>query len=193
MASESLGLQPPEEEPEIEVRLFEVPLAVQLRGLRSGDFSIGFAYTGDVGNGALAEPIWQDPLMLALSIRHPLLVHKEIPFRELARHQLLLCDPQLCDGLSRELARLLQLLDSEPNVAERVTSHDMMLTLAGAGYGVGFTTATWISTCRRTDVVFRPLAMEPATITTYLLRPDNDSLSGPLERFVARLRTHAGR
>ena len=30
-----------EEEPEIEIRLSEVPLAEQLRGLRSGDFSIG--------------------------------------------------------------------------------------------------------------------------------------------------------
>src|SRR3546814_2952995 len=31
-----------EEEPEIEIRLAEVPLAEQLRGLRSGDFTIGF-------------------------------------------------------------------------------------------------------------------------------------------------------
>ncbi len=33
------------EEPEIEVRLTEVPLAEQIRGLRSGDFTIGFART----------------------------------------------------------------------------------------------------------------------------------------------------
>ena len=32
------------EEPELEVRLSEVPLADQLRGLRSGDFMLGFAH-----------------------------------------------------------------------------------------------------------------------------------------------------
>lgn len=50
-----------QEEPEIEIRLSEVPLAEQLRGLRSGDFTIGFAHTADVGDGLVAESIWQDP------------------------------------------------------------------------------------------------------------------------------------
>jgi DNA-binding transcriptional LysR family regulator len=35
-----------QEEPEIEIRLSEVTLAEQLRGLRSGDFAIGFAHRG---------------------------------------------------------------------------------------------------------------------------------------------------
>src|SRR5690606_7090814 len=39
-----------EEDPEIEMRLYEVPLAEQLRGLRSGDFMIGFAHSADVGD-----------------------------------------------------------------------------------------------------------------------------------------------
>ena len=42
------------EEPEVEIRLSEVPLAEQLRGLRSGDFTIGFAHTADVGDGIVA-------------------------------------------------------------------------------------------------------------------------------------------
>ena len=55
-----------EEEPEIEIRLSEVPLAEQVRGLRSGDFTIGFAHAADVGEGIVAETIWQDPLVVAL-------------------------------------------------------------------------------------------------------------------------------
>lgn len=48
------------EEPEVEIRLSEVPLTEQIRGLRSGDFTIGFARAADVGEGIVAEPIWRD-------------------------------------------------------------------------------------------------------------------------------------
>lgn len=181
-----------EEEPEIEIRLSEVPLAEQLRGLRSGDFSIGFAHTADVGEGIVAESIWQDPLVIAVPARHELLVHKEVPLHALGSHPLVMCDPQVCEGYCRELARLLRPLDREPNVVEHVSSLDMMLTLVGAGFGVGFTTETRIATCQRPDVVIRPLAVESAVITTYLLRPDSDSLVTSLERFIVRLRAHLG-
>lgn len=180
------------EEPEIEIRLSELPLAEQLRGLRSGDFTIGFAHMADGGEGIVAEPIWQDPLVLAVPALHELLAHKEVPLHELGGHPLILCDPHVCEGYCRELARLLRSLESEPNVVEHVSSLDMMLTLVGAGFGVGFTTETRIASCQRPDVVIRPLAVDSAVITTYLLRPDNDSLPAPLERFIIRLRTHFG-
>lgn len=180
------------DEPEIEVRMSEVPLTEQLRGLRTGDFMIGFAHTADVGDDILAEPLWQDPLVLAVSARHPLLSHKAVPLRELACHPLVLCDPQMCEGYCRELARLLRQLERAPKVVEQVSSLEMMLTLVGAGYGVGFTTAARVAGCQSSDVVIRPLAMESAVITTYLLRPDNGHLSGALERFIVRLRAHVG-
>ncbi|OYW95157.1 MAG: LysR family transcriptional regulator, partial [Pseudomonadales bacterium 32-61-5] len=176
------------EEPEIEIRMSEVPLAEQLRGLRSGDFCIGFAHTADVGDGIVAEPIWQDPLVVALPARHALLVHKEVPLHELRGHPLVLCDPQVCEGYCRELARLLQTQEHKLNVVEEVSSLDMMLTLVGAGYGVGFMTATKIPVSQRPDVVIRPLALDTAVITTYLLRLESSNSSASLVRFIDRLR-----
>ncbi|MCZ8403823.1 D-alanyl-D-alanine endopeptidase [Achromobacter xylosoxidans] len=176
------------EEPEIEIRMSEVPLAEQLRGLRSGDFSIGFAHTADVGDGIVAEPIWRDPLVIALPARHALLAYREVPLQELRGHPLVLCDPQVCEGYCRELARLLRSLEHKLNVVEEVSSLDMMLTLVGAGYGVGFMTATKIPVSQRPDVVIRPLAMDGAVITTYLLRSGSISLSASLERIICRLR-----
>ncbi|OJV57286.1 MAG: LysR family transcriptional regulator [Burkholderiales bacterium 68-10] len=181
-----------EEEPEIEIRLSEAPLAEQLRGLRSGDFTLGFAHTADVGDDIVAEAIWREPLVIAVPARHELLAHKEIPLHELGSHPLVLCDPNMCEGYCRELARLLRPLEREPNVVEHVSSLDMMLTLVGAGFGVGFTTETRIAACQRSDVVIRPLAVESAVITTYLLRLESDIVSALLERFVARLRNHLG-
>ncbi len=176
------------EEPEVEIRLSEVPLAEQLRGLRSGDFTIGFAHTAEVGDDIVAEPIWRDPLVIAVPARHALLVHKKVPLHELRGHPLVLCDPHACEGYCRELGRLLQVLEHKLNIVEEVSSLDMMLTLVGAGYGVGFMTATKIPVCQWPDVVIRPLAMDSAVITTYLLRPESNSLSASLERFIARLR-----
>lgn len=180
-----------EEEPEIEIRLAEVPLAEQLRGLRSGDFTIGFAHTAEVGEDISVEPIWHDPLLLAVPARHPLLAHKAVPLPELASYPLVLCDPQVCEGYCRELTRLLRPLEREPNVIEHASSLDMMLTLVGAGYGLGFTTAARLAVSRRADVVARPLAVDSAVITTYLLRPHGDILCPVLERFITRLRAQA--
>ena len=180
-----------EEEPEIEIRLSEVPLAEQLRGLRSGDFSIGFAHTAEVGDGIVTEPLWHDPLVVAVPARHPLLSHKAVPLHQLAIYPLVLCDPQVCEGYYRELARLLRPLERPPDVAEHVSSLDMMLTLVGAGYGVGFITETRIAASLRPDVVIRPLAMDSAVITTYLLRPAGEDSPVSVERFIARLRAHS--
>jgi DNA-binding transcriptional LysR family regulator len=181
-----------EEEPEIEIRLSEVPLAEQLRGLRSGDFSIGFAHTAEVGDDILTEPLWHDSLVVAVPARHPLLSHKAVPLHQLASYPLVLCDPQICEGSYRELTRLLRPLEREPDIAEHVSSLDMMLTLVGAGYGVGFIMATRAAACPRPDVVIRPLAMDSAIITTYLLRPTSESMPVSVERFIARLRAHSG-
>jgi len=176
------------EEPEMEIRLSEVPLAEQLRGLRSGDFLIGFAHTANVGEDIVAEPIWQDPLVIAVPARHELLVHKKVPLHALEGHPLVLCDSQVCEGYSQELAQLLGPLEHQHNVVEHVSSLDMMLTLVGAGYGIGFMMAAKIPISRRPDVVIRPLALESATVTTYLLRHACRDLPPLLERFVVRLR-----
>lgn len=170
--------------------LSEVPLAEQLRGLRSGDFTIGFAHTADVGDGIVAETDLARPAGACCASPAQLLAHREVPLHELGSHPLVLCDPQVCEGYCHQLAQLLQPLEHKPNVVEHASSLDMMLTLVGAGYGVGFTTTTRIAGYQRPDVVIRPLAMESAVITTYLLW--SGSMSVSLERFIARLRDRLG-
>ncbi|MBE2321328.1 LysR family substrate-binding domain-containing protein, partial [Solirubrobacter sp. CPCC 204708] len=151
------------------------------------DFTIGFALTADVGEGIVAEPIWRDPLVIVVPARHSLLVHREVPLHELKGHPLVLGDPQICQGYCRELTRFLQQIGLSPNVVEHASSLDMMLTLVGAGYGIGFMTAAKISARQRPDIVVRPLAAEAAVITTYLLRSEGSENPISLERFISRL------
>jgi len=176
-----------EEAPEIEMHVSEVTLSEQLRGLRDGDFVFGLAHTADVGAGIIAEPLWQDPLGVAVPIRHPLLAYSVIPLHALVGYPLILCDWQVCDGCCRELSRLLHSLDDDAYVVERASSHDMMLALVSAGYGIGFITTNRFALCRRSDVVVRPLAGDCAVMTTYLLQPDNANSATLLARFIARL------
>lgn len=180
-----------EEDPEVEIRLVEAPLAEQLRGLRTGSFAVGFAYTADVGDGIVAEPIWRDPLVVAVSTRHPLLVHSQIPVEDLVCYPLVMADPRLFGQCNFELDRLLRTATGKPNTVEYVASMDMMLTLVGAGYGVGIANAARVGVCQHPDIVTRPLAAPNVIHTTYLIRPDSHTdirPTIPLDRFMARLR-----
>lgn len=175
-----------EEEPEVEIRLFEIPFSKQLKGLRNDLYDAGFALVGEVEDGIVAEPVWRDPLMVAVPSRHPLLTHKRVPLNEVMNYPLVLCHPEVCEGCSQQLERLLRHADVQPIVAERVATHDLMLTLVAAGYGVGFSSTAHLGASHHTDVIARPLAGCSFMMTTYLLRPDNEP-SKQLGSFIRRV------
>lgn len=177
-----------QEEPEIEIRLFEVPLAQQIRGLRDDLFDVGFAQANDVGDGIIAEAVWDDPLMVAVPARHPLLTFGHLPLEEVLRYPLVLCDYQACEGHARQIDRALRHADQEPLVAERVASIDLMMALVSAGFALGLVGASQIAASREPGVVARPLAGRAQMLTTYLLRSNNER-SEALHRFIERVNT----
>jgi DNA-binding transcriptional LysR family regulator len=175
-----------EEEPAVEIRLTEVSLNEQLRGLRDDTFDVGFARSNEVGEGIDAYPVWHEPLVVVIPSRHPLLAHRLIPLEELLRYPLVMCHPEVCEGYCRQVDQVLRMVETEPTVAERVTSLEMMLTLVAAGYGVGFVAAEQIAVCRHPDVVVRPLALDDVKMTTYLLKKTSGDASERLEAFIGR-------
>jgi DNA-binding transcriptional LysR family regulator len=177
-----------QEEPEIEIRLFEVPLAQQVKGLHDDLFDVGFAQSDEAGDGIIAEPIWDDPLMVAVPARHPLLTFKHLPLEEVLRYPLVLCDPQACEGHARQIDRALRRADQEPLIAERVASIDLMMALVSAGFALGLVGASQIAASREPGVVARPLAGRSQMLTTYLLRLNNEP-SEALARFIERVNT----
>lgn len=175
-----------EEEPDVEIRLFEVPLAQQLKGLRDDLYDAGFSQAVDVGEDIVNQPVWSDPLVIAVPARHPLLAHKRIPLEELIRYPLVLCHPEICEGSYRQIDRILRTVHAEPIVAEHAATFDLMMTLVAAGYGLSMVSESHLMVCRHPEVVARPLAGRSHLLTTYLLRPNTES-SEPLSRFVGRL------
>ena len=134
-----------QEEPEVEIRLFEVPLSQQLKGLQDDLYDVGFAQSDEVGEGIVVEAVWTDPIMVAVPSRHPLLTHKRIPLEEVLRYPLVLCDPQACEGHARQIDRLLRRVEQEPMIAERVASCDLMMALVSAGFALGLAGAAHIT------------------------------------------------
>jgi len=159
-----------QDEPEVDIRLFEVPLSQQIRGLHDDLYDVGFAQSDDVGDGIVTEPVWHDPLMVVVPARHPILSHKRIPLDEVLRYPLVMCDPLVCEGHARQIDRVLRRVDMEPLIAERVASFDLMMALVAAGYALGLAGASHIVATREAGIVARPLAGRSLMLTTYLLR-----------------------
>lgn len=175
-----------QEEPEVEIRLSEVPLAQQIKGLHDDLYDAGFAQSDEVGDGIIATQAWSDPLMVAVPARHPILSHKRIPVEELLRYPLVLCDPLACEGHARQVERFLRQAEGEPLVVEQVASCDLMMALVAAGFALGLTGESNIAACRESGVVGRPLAGCCPVLITYLLRSTREP-SVTLARFIERV------
>lgn len=175
-----------EEDPEVEVRLFEVSLAQQIKGLHDDLYDAGFSMAEDVGDGIVISPAWEDELMVAVPARHPVLAFKQVPLKEVLRYPLALGDPAVCEGHARQVDRFLRKLEQEPLIAQRVATFDVMMTLVSAGLALGLAGEAHIASSRDPGVVARRLAGKPLMLTTYLLRRDAEP-SEMLTRFIERV------
>ncbi len=172
-----------QEEPEVEIRVSQVSLSQQIKGLHDDIYDVGFAQSDEVGDGITADSVWSDPLMVVVPARHPLLTYKRIPLDEVLRYPLVLGDSLMCEGYVRQIDRILRQADREPLIAERVASYDLMMALVSAGFALGLAGASHVATCRESDVVARPLAARSPMLTTYLLRLAGEP-SETLARFI---------
>ena len=175
-----------EEDPEMEIRLFEVSLAQQLKGLHDDLYDAGFSMADEVGDGIIVEPAWEEELMVAVPARHPALAYKRIPLEEVLRYPLVLGDPAVCEGHARQIDRILRKQEKEPLVVQHVATFDVMMALVSAGLALGLAGTAHIAASREPAVVGRPLAGRSPMLTTYLLRRDTEP-SQALARFIERL------
>lgn len=184
----TLLAQSREDEPELEIRVFEMPFAQQLKGLHNDLLDIGFALSDAVQDGLVAEPVWTDPLSVIVPARHPLLMHVQVPLNETLKYPLVLCRPESGSGCRLQIQALLKDVGTPLKLVDEVTSLGVMLTLVGAGYGIGFAIASQVQTLQRPDISIRPLAGTPPMLSTYLLRRQGEP-SEPIRRFMQRVKS----
>lgn len=175
-----------EEDPEVDIRLFEVPLDQQIKGLHDDLYDVGFSMAEDVGDGIVVRRAWEDELMVAVPARHPVLAHKHVPLEDVLRYPLALCDPAICEGHARQVDRVLSRHEQKPLIAQRVASYEVMMTLVSAGLALGLAGAAHIASGRGPGVVARRLAGKPQMLTTYLMHRDIEP-SEMMNRFIERV------
>ena len=181
-----------EDEPELEIRVFEMPFAQQLKGLHNDLLDIGFALSNAVNDGLLAEAVWTAPLSVIVPARHPLLAHGHVKLDDALKFPLVLCHPEAASGCYHQIQSALEGASVALKVVDHVTSLGVMLTLVGAGYGIGFAIASQVQALQRADIAVRPLVGVPPTLTTYLLRRQGDPTE-PVKRFMERIAAMAAR
>ncbi|HFX1080073.1 TPA: LysR family transcriptional regulator [Pseudomonas aeruginosa] len=179
------------DEPEVMVQLIEVTVAEQLRGLRNRSFDAGFACENDTGPNLIAAPVWSDPLVVVVPERHPLVGNRTLPLHMLRQQPLILCHPKRCEGLARQLERVVHSAIGRPESVCHATSINMMLTLVAAGYGIGFATEGQVALGSKPGVIVRAAADESSHITTYFIRR-RECPSEQLRSFARRLRSIDG-
>lgn len=175
-----------QEEPETEIRLVEVSLSQQIKGLHDDLYDMGFAKVDDAGDGFVIEPVWHDPLMVVVPARHPLLAYKRVPLDELVRYPLALGDTNVCEGYARQIDRAFRQWNLDPLIAERVTSFELMMTLVSAGFAIGLAGASQIAASPDPGVVARPVSGGSYVLTTYLLRANSEP-SDAFNRLIERV------
>ena len=179
-----------EEEPELEIRVFDLPFSQQLKGLHNDLLDIGFALSNAVNEGLIAEAIWSDPLSVIIPARHPLLAYGPVKLDDALKFPVVLCHPEADSGCHHQIQAVLEGAAVATKVVDHVTSLGVMLTLVGAGYGIGFAVGPQVQTLQRPDIAIRPLAGVPPTLSTYLLRRQGEP-SDAVKRFMRRVRDEA--
>jgi DNA-binding transcriptional LysR family regulator len=154
----------------LDVRFFELPPALQIEWVREDLLDVGFVPGPVPSEGIVAEPVWEEAVLVALPKRHRLALMETVSLSELAGEPLLLFESGAGShinfgGLNRDF------FERSP-IAGKVNSVSVLLALIAAGHGIGFATAQQMSSASAQGIVLRPLKEADLTLTTYLIRPD---------------------
>lgn len=178
-----------QEEPGVDVRIFEMPFTEQNKNLRAGLLDIGLTLSTMTDAAIITESLWRDPIVVILPAHHAFTRWRKIPLKDIAGEPLVLCHPQCGSGCFAQLDGVLRTVMPRPAVAEYAVSAAASITLVASGYGIGFMGAAEAAMWRRPDIVIRPLN-RLAHLTTYVWRVKAEP-TGAMRRFIEHL--HAAR
>lgn len=179
-------------EPLAPLHIRELPAFEQHEALQTERVDIGLTFGMGQASGMVVEPIWSDPVVVAVPRTHPLASAASLTLDQVTAHTLVLCHPRAKPGLRAQIDALLQ--GRQPTLAEPADTPAGMIAKVGAGCGLGFLDANHGATLQREDVVIVPLAEPQAQLTVFAVTKAgrDDRVSPFMARFVALARSFAG-
>jgi LysR family transcriptional regulator, benzoate and cis,cis-muconate-responsive activator of ben and cat genes len=149
--------------PDVALTLSEMSTAEQVEALRAGQIHLGLARQ-PVGDETLTvEPLLDEPLVVALPLRHPLAKQRTIALRDLSRERFVLYPRSPRHGWIEVVKNACRAAGFQPIVAQEALELSTAVTLVAAG--IGITLVPHSARALRLDgVVYRDLCA-PAPVT----------------------------
>jgi DNA-binding transcriptional LysR family regulator len=180
------------EHPGVEVLLFEMLLAEQATALLDRRIHVGFVRPTLGVSELTEEPLYDEPIVVAVPSDHPLADRAQIALADLADEPIVLYGGRTSRGIdSHYLLSLFRAGGVEPKVAVEAQYAESALGLVAAGLGLTLTAASF-GHAPRAGVRFVPLSDDgPFIPMKVAYRPEERS--SVLKAFLKIVREEAGR
>lgn len=174
-----------DEDPEVEIELFELSLQESIQKLQNNELDMGITHAHIKVPGITVLSLWRDRIIAILPTRHPLLVYKAIPIEKLLEFPFISYHPTLCKGTHDQIHTMLKLLDAPIQVTRYASSFELMCAQVCAGYGISLIGQSRFDYSSCKQMVARPLDGLKKYLTTYLLLPE-PPFSAATENLIKR-------
>jgi DNA-binding transcriptional LysR family regulator len=171
--------------PGIKLSLFEMRTPEQMEALMSGKIEVAFARPLEppFDRTLRAEPLYRDPVVVALPRDHPL-AGKPVSIDALMAERFVLCDRQMTPGLFDSIVALCSTAGFSPNIVNTAATWSSVLTLVESGEGVALV-PSGVRYLRPPGVVFSSLV--PQNLYMGLCVAWNPKNDGPILQDFLRL------
>jgi DNA-binding transcriptional LysR family regulator len=162
---------------EVEITLTEMNTSHQIEAFLNGRIQVGFLRPprGIEDKGISAEPIFREPLMVAMPTNHPLRGETVMPLRLLAKEPFIMIPRQRGPGFFDYIIALCQQEGFSPYIALEASQFHTIIGLVAAGIGIAIMPAS-MRRSRIEGVVFRTIAGGAETVLNMAWVTHNQSL-----------------
>jgi DNA-binding transcriptional LysR family regulator len=178
-------------EPPLDLIVKSLPTPQQIDALRSSQIDLGFITVPTPHEGLVIEPLWSEPLVVALPNGHPLAARRAIALRALERETLIIFPLYMSPGRYESIADMCRKAGFSLNAVHEVDNIHTMLEMVSGCLGIALLRASarlverpGIETsakgrARRSAgiqngrVIFRALQHSPLVETALAFRPDH--------------------
>jgi len=128
--------------PDVALEGYEEDTSNLLTGLESGDIDMAITVGDAFRPGIRREPLWSEPLFIAMSDQHPLSQHKMLGWSDIRSESIHLTYQDPGSALHDVLVRNLAALVDKPDIAVHHLSRESILALVSTGSGISLVCAT---------------------------------------------------
>lgn len=161
-----------ERNPKFNVEITQTTFHEQLNGIENHKYDFGFCINNSIKKREVfIKKIWEEPLVVLLPLRHPLLDYQELSIQKILKYPLIYFDPELYSGYHYQIKLICNAAKVQPKIVEYAKTFEMMLALVGAGYGLSLVTSNKLKYIKSNIVVsrrIRHLKRNP-TIKSYII------------------------